>query len=322
MKKIIIYLIIGLPVFWLACKKENKSDNNDNIASKYTVTTLPGIFTGPLALTADATGNIYVTDASNRIGKISANGSVTYSFSGNGAYAMVDGPSQTASFWTPWGLAFDGQGNIYVADVGNNSIRKVLANGSVTTVSGGGNSNAGYVNGDISIARFNFPHGIAVDASGQIFITDKGNKKVRKISTSGLVSTVANEFEFSDPLAITVDPTGNIFVGDFHLIRKISSNGQVSTVGQPGSYFAPTGLAADKAGNLFFVNRVNNSIYMFSPSGNMTKIAGNGSSEGGYIDGDGNDAQFSSPMSIALDVSGNIYVADFGNNRIRKIFLK
>ena len=317
MKKIYLSFIIGSLFLSISCKKEN---NTDNIASKYTVSTLPGSFTGPVAVAVDASGNVYVTDGSNRIGKINTNGSVNYSFSGNGAYAMIDGPAQTASFWAPWGVVNDEQGNIYVADNGNNSIRKVSADGSVITIAGGGNGNPGYVNGDLSLARFNHPYGIAMDATGQIFITDKDNKKIRKISTSGVVTTVANEFLFSDPLAISVDASGNIYVGDFHLIRKISVNGTVSTVGEPGSYYAPTGLATDRGGNLYFVNRVNNTINMFSPSATLTKIAGDIS--GGFADGDGDVAKFAAPMSIALDAAGNIYVADFGNNKIRKITLK
>ena len=317
MKKSIVVLMAGVIISTLSCKKE---DTGNNDASKYTVSTLPGRFVGPLGITVDGFGNVYVTDANNRITKINKDGSLNYSFSGNGNYAMVDGNAQSASFWAPWGLAIDGVGNIYVADAGNNSIRKVLPEGSVNTITGGGNGSPGYINGDVSIARFNHPHGVAVDASGSIYVTDKDNKKIRKITTAGVVSTIADEFIFSDPLAITTDAGGNVYVGDFHIMRKISPGGQVTDVGEPGSYYAPTGMICANNGNLFFINRVNNTINMITPAGKLTKIAGD--AVGGYADGDANTARFDSPMSLAIDASGNIYVTDFGNNVIRKIALK
>lgn len=319
MSRVLQVLIAGLLLISPACKKE-KINNNNNKSVTYTVTTLPGKFTSALNVAVDAAGNIYVTDAAtNRIGKISANGSVNYSFSGNGSEGTQDGPPATASFDWPWGLATDAHGNIYVADEVSCRIRKILPDGSVTTIAG---SAPGYVDGDISIARFNHPYGVALDASGQIYIADRDNKKIRRISTAGVVSTLASQVVFSDPTALATDRVGNLFVGDFYIIRKISIDGQVSIVGKPGENYYPTGLAVDSRGNVFYVNRLYNSIGMISPSGAVTTIAGGGSVEGGFADGNGNVARFNAPMGLALDTQGNIYVADFGNDKIRKISSK
>ena len=318
MKTILRSFIVVLFIIGASCKKDN---NDKNTAGGYTVATLPGTFISPLRVSVDATGNVYVTDATNRIGKISTSGSVNYSFSGNGDYGMVDGSFASASFWAPDGLANDASGNIYVADVGNNSIRKILPDGSVTTLAGGGNGNAGYVDGNVDIARFNHPYGVALDGSGNIYVADRDNKKIRKINKAGVVSTLVPEHTFSDPYAIACDAAGNVFVGEYNRILKISTEEEVSAYGQQNIDYYPTGIASDNHGNVFYVDRVYSSIGKILPSGENILIAG-WRLHGGYADGDGDVAQFNAPMGIAADAHGNIYVADFGNNKIRKITLK
>ena len=322
MKTILRFLCVILFFVGASCKKDI---NDKNVSAGYTVSTLPGTFAAPLRVSVDAGGNIYVTDATeNRIMKISANGSVNYSFSGNGDWGMADGTSTSATFWRPEGLANDAAGNIYVADVGNNSVRKILPDGSVSTLAGGGNGGEGYVDGSCAIARFNHPQGVAVDAAGNIYVADSENQKIRKITTTGQVSTLAPEHPFAgSPYAIACDGAGIVYVGGYNQILKISLAGQVSTIGQQGVDYYPTGVAADNQGNVFYVNRLYNCIGKISASGGTTIIAGsNNTWEPGYADGDGDVARFSGPMGIALDAHGNIYVTDWGNKKIRKIEMK
>ena len=285
----------------------------------YAVTTLPGSFTAPVHVEVDGSGNVYVTDATNRISKISSNGTVNYNFSGTGTYGMNNGPAATASFWTPYGMAIDQHGTIYVADIGNNAVRKVLPDGFVSTLAGLGNAGEGYVDGTTDIARFNKPQDVALDGAGNIYVADRNNKKIRKINTSATVSTIAPSEAFSDPISITSDAAGNLFIGDYFSIKKVSTTGQVTTLGNAATIYAATGIAVASNGNLYFVNRVVNSIVMMTPSGVETTIAGG---TVGYADGDGTAAKFNAPMGLALDASGNIYVADFLNNKIRKITKK
>lgn len=320
MKTIFRFFAVVLLLAGASCKKDK--DNGNNISPRYIVSTLPGTFVAPRGVSVDAVGNVYLTDATNRIAKISANGSVNNSFSGNGNWAMVDGAAASASFWGPEGLATDAAGNVYVADAGNNSIRKILPDGSVTTLAGGGNGGAGYVDGNTSVARFNLPQGVAVDDANNIYVADSYNKKIRKITSAGEVSTLPPEETFSwNPYGIACDGAGNLFVSKYNLIIRISAAGQVSSFGPTDGNYYPTTLAVDKQGNVFYLDAVLNSIGKFSPSGARTIIA-HWSFEGGFADGDADVARFNAPVGIAVDVHGNIYVADMGNDKIRKIALK
>lgn len=319
MKKLLWPMMSLLLVSAWGCSKNG--DNNTNPpASGYMVTTLPGSFIGPTGVAVDPSGNVYVTDATNRIGRISG-GSVNNAYCGTGNHGMVDGPASSASFWSPGGLAADATGAIYVADPGNNAIRKITADGNVSTVAGGGNGGAGYIDGNIADARFSQPSGVAVDASGQIYVADRGNKKIRKIS-SGIVTTLASGYSFNNPVTIACDANGNVFVGDSFQILKISSAGQVSIVGREGELYYPTGLAVNSQGDVFFSKGMYNSIGKITPAGTVTIIAGTDKVQGGYADGNGNTALFDYPGWLCLDAQGNIYVADYGNSKIRKVSSK
>lgn len=324
MKNYLLAWILIITVVFMACDKG--SDGNTPPPPPpppptvgYTVTTLPGSFNSPVHVTVDASGNVYVTDNTNRIAKISSTGTVDYAFAGTGLQAMVDGIGSIAAFWSPYGMAMSEQGTFYVADIGNNAIRKVTQDRYVSTVAGLGNAGEGYVDGLTSIAKFNKPYDVALDAPGNIYVADRNNKKIRMINTSAVVSTVAPTVTFSDPISIASDASGNLFIGDYLSIKKISTTGQVTTLGNQATTYAATGIAVASNGNLYFVNRVVNSIVMMTPSGVETTIAGG---TAGYADGEGTAAKFNAPMGLALDASGNIYVADFGNNKIRKITKK
>jgi sugar lactone lactonase YvrE len=192
-------------------------------------------FNNPFGLAADNNGNIYVTDqGTNQVSRITAQG-VTSILAGSGNQGSTDGTGAGASFNKPAGIAVDGNGNVYVADNGNNKIRKISSIGIVTTLAGTGN--AGSEDGNGNTASFNSPVGIAVDAGGNVFVADRDNNKIRKITANGMVSTLAG--------------TGSIG----------SANGN----GNLASFNHPTGIAIDNKGNLYVTDNGNNKIRMIVP---------------------------------------------------------
>jgi sugar lactone lactonase YvrE len=240
------------------------------------------------------------------------------------------------SFYSPAGVAVDAAGNIYVADYGNNLIRKISATGLVSTLAGNGTQ--GLINATGVLASFNQPTGIAVDAAGNIYVGDAGNNRIRKITSAGIVSTLAGSdstgyadgagtiASFFHPEGVALDAAGNVYVADAgnNLIRKVAPDGTVSTfasngtdVGEANIFSNPTGVAADAAGNIFVANYINNNILKVSATGAISTLAGNGAT--GAANGVGSSATFYFPNSVAVDAANNVYVADGVNNLIRKI---
>jgi sugar lactone lactonase YvrE len=240
------------------------------------------------------------------------------------------------SFYSPAGVAVDAAGNIYVADYGNNLIRKITSGGIVSTFAGSGTQ--GQLNAIGNLASFNHPAGIAVDASGNVYVADAGNNLIRKITTVGAVSTLAGHdttgsvngpgatASFFDPASAALDGQGNVYVADAgnNLIRMINPAGTVSTVTGNGTdtsinviFNNPTGIAADAAGNIFVANYLNNNILKVGPAGAVSVLAGTGLT--GAANGPGNTATFYFPNSVAVDAADNVYVSDGVNNLIRKI---
>jgi len=298
-------------------------------------------FNNPNGIAVDTAGNAYVADShSQLIRKISPAGLVS-TFAGSGAKGSNNGDSSSASFSSPLGVAVDANGYVYVAEHDSHLIRKISPQGVVTTLAGGGSG--GYVNGVGTAARFNHPTGVAVDASGNVFVSDYYNSVIRKITPAGVVTTFAGSgirgtsdgvganARFYMPVSVAIDISGNLYVTDqfSHLIRKISPAGVVSTIagnGGPGrvdgvrrsaSFNMPSGIAVDALGNLFVADRENHTIRRITPSGYVSTIAGNGNI--GKTDGSGPAARFYHPQGIAVDASGNIYVGDADNNLVRKI---
>ncbi len=293
-------------------------------------------FNSPRGIAVDSSGNVYVADEDNhRIRKISFTGVVT-TFAGS-TQGDMDGTGTSAQFHDPISIAIDTSGNIYVADKNNHRIRKISSMGVVTTFAG---STQGDMDGTGTSARFDSPRGIAIDASGNIYVADANNHRIRKISSMGVVTTFAGSTQgdmdgtdtsakFDSPHGIAIDTSGNIYVADKnnHRIRKISSTGVVTTfagstqgdmdgTGTSAQFNSPRGIAIDVNGNIYVADANNHRIRKITSMGVVTILAG---STKGYIDGTGISAQFDSPRDIAIDTSGNIYVADKNNQRIRKI---
>ncbi|MDI1317097.1 T9SS type A sorting domain-containing protein [Flavobacterium sp.] len=299
------------------------------------------LFNGPVAVAVTSTGITYVIDDFNScIRKITATGIVS-TFAGNSATGYADGTGTVAYFNNPKGIAVDAAGTIYVADTFNNRIRKITSSGVVTTIAGDGT--AGYLDGQGTAARFNNPYSLTVDAVGNIYVADTKNHRIRKISTSGAVTTVAGYIlsgfadgaptvaRFKNPQGIAIDnATGILYIADTtnNRIRKIATDGTVSTFagsfagysddqGTAAYFNNPIGITIDASKNLYIGDYYNSVIRKVEPTGLVSTYAGNGSSE--YMDGIGNVASFYFPVGVASDTSGNVYVADSYTQRIRKI---
>lgn len=292
----------------------------------------------PYGITHDALGNIYIADTgNNRIRKISPDGLVT-TLAGSTA-GFADGTSTNAQFNAPYGIKADDLGNVFVADRGNNKIRKITPNGVVTTIAG---STRGFADGAGSVAQFNLPTDLAIVADGTIYVTDSNNNRIRKITAAGVVTTIAGSTsgytdgigstaKFNLPYGLAVDRFENIYVADTYnnRIRKITPSGNVTTIAGSTSGFMdgiataaqfnlPWGISIDARDNLYIADRSNNRIRKISSTGVVTTIAG---STRGFADGSNTTSQFYSPSGITIDGEGKIYIADSGNNRIRKINL-
>jgi|GEM_PF-402256 len=297
-------------------------------------------FNFPKGLAVDGSGNVYVGDYYNhKIRKITSLGVVT-TLAGSGTATFANGTGGDASFNTPEGVAVDGSGNVYVADRMNQIIRKITPSGVVTTFAG--NSVYGFINATGTSARFKYPEDVAVDGSGNVYVADKGNHSIRKITSSGVVTTLAGtgisgstnatgtDASFNNPTDIAVDGSGNVYVADAgnYLIRKITPSGVVTTLagsgsavstdgaGTSASFDKPSGIAVDGSGNVYVADYNSHLIRKITPSGVVTTLAG---SSLGSTDATGASASFYNPLGVAVDGSGNIYVADFRNHKIRKI---
>lgn len=328
------------------------ADANNNTIRKITregvVTTLAGApgergrtdgagaaarFSEPFGLATDAAGNVYVADnLNNAIRKITPDGVVT-TLAGGGAAGTADWTGTAARFHEPRGVAVDADGTIYVADYENETIRKITSAGVVTTLAGLPDT-VGNADGTGAAARFRGPNGVAVDATGTVYVADSGNRAIRKITTAGVVTTLAlSGSTLGDPRGIAVDGTGTIYVGDYrnHAVRTITSTGTVSTLagqlGRPGasdggataaSFHYPSGVAVDTSGAVYVADTENDTIRVVARGGAVTTLAGL-AGRTNSADGTGAAARFEEPFATAVDLSGNVYVADGAAHAIRKV---
>ncbi|MNK93459.1 Serine/threonine-protein kinase PknD [compost metagenome] len=244
-------------------------------------------FNGPTGLVLGSDGTLYIADSGNNaIRKLSPDGTVS-TLAGNSEFGYVDGPAAAAQFNQPSDIAVDNHRNIYVVDTFNHVIRKITAEGNVTTLAG--NIAGGFSDGVGSAARFSFPKGITLDLSGNLFVADTDNHRIRKITPEGVVSTLAGDgfFSWRDGLGLSAQ------------------------------FDEPTGITLDPLGNLFVTDRNNYCVRKVSPSGEVTTLAGRGIE--GFVDGTGTNAEFDQPVGITVDALGLLYVADRNNHRIRRV---
>ena len=303
-------------------------------------------FNFPYDVAVDSSGNVYVADTYNQtIRKITPAGVVTTLAGLAGSIGSADGTGSAARFWQPYGVAVDSSGNVYVADSGNDTIRKITPAGVVTTLAGLAGAQ-GSANGTNSAARFWQPYGVAVDSSGNVYVGDQGNDTIRKITPAGVVTTLAglagvqgradgtnSTARFTAPAGVAVDSSGNVYVADYgnNAIRKITPAGVVTTLagmagthgsangtGSAARFYHPSGVALDDSGNIYVGDTDNDTIRKITPAAVVTTLAGLAGNPGSS-DGTNSVARFNSPRGVGVDSSGNVYVADYYNDTIRKI---
>jgi sugar lactone lactonase YvrE len=299
-------------------------------------------FNQPYGVAVDSAGNVYVADRGNhRIRKITPDGTVS---------------TLATEFNQPFGVAVDSVGNVYVADTNNHRICKITITqdpeGDVVAISPlAGSGTAGHQDETGAKAQFNQPYGVAVDSANNVYVADCLNNRIRKITPEGVVTTLAGtgegdyldgdgaEAQFNQPYGVAVDSANNVYVADTynHRIRKITitqnpgggddvvtvstlaggTQGYLDGNGATAQFYYPHSATVDSAGNVYVADTHNHRIRKITAGGVVTTLAGTGEED--YLDGNGAEAKFKYPYSVAVDSAGNVYVADFINHRIRKI---
>ncbi len=304
----------------------------------------------PQGCVLDAQGNLYIADQSQRVHRMATNGVITvYAGNGTATYGGDGGPATNASLQNPQSLCLDAVGNLYIADRGNHRVRKVTRNGLISTVAGNGTPAFSGDGGPGTNASLNDPLAVAVDPAGNLIIADSGNGRVRRLTPGGIITTIAGTNQsgyagdggpatgavFSTIFGLGCDATGNIYLADTYnnRIRKIDAAGNISTIagngaatfagdGGPavnGSIYWPIDAKVDTYGNCFVSDLGNNRVREINASGVITTIAGNGQADFGGDGGPAPNAALRNVFELACDVSGNVYICDAANGRVREV---
>ena len=307
----------------------------------------------PAGVAVDSAGNLFIVDKDNRrIRMVDTSGVITtVAGNGSGWFSGDGGQATSAAIGTPQGVTLDAAGNLFIADQNWHRIRMVNTSGVITTVAGNGSGGFSGDGGPATSASLNNPFGVAVDSTGNVFIAEKGNHRIRKVNTSGVISTVAGSGSprywgdggpatlawlgnnDDDPAGIALDSAGNLFIGSENRVRRMTTGGEITTVagngecdfgGDGGPAAAaplchPFGVAVDSVGNVFIAEQGNHCIRKVNTSGVITTVAGNGAVGFAGDGGPATSAMLSDPFGVAVDAAGNVFIADRDNSRIRKV---
>ena len=289
----------------------------------------------PRGMAVDGGGNLFIVETYNyRIRRVNRAGTITtIAGIGESDYSGDGGPAVLARLYDPAGMAVDGAGNLYVADSGNHSIRRVDGAGTITTVAGTGTRGNGGDGGPAIEAQLSSPKGVAMDGAGNLYIADTFNHQVRRVDPKGIITTVTSGLHA--PRGLAVDSAGNLYIAEAqrHRIRRVNGSGTITTVagtatsGDSGDggpavaaqLYLPRGVAVDGADNLYIADTANNRIRRVDGSGIITTVAGSG--DGRYSTGTGPavEATLHRPNGVAVDSTGALYIADRLNNAIRRV---
>ena len=303
----------------------------------------------PWDVALDADGNLYIADAINRrIRRVDPSGTIsTIAGTGVEGYTGDGGPAVEAQLSFPASLAVDAEGNLFIAEYFDHRIRRVDSSGIITSIAGTGEEGFSGDGGPAVEAQLASPRGVAVDADGNLYIADSRNRRIRKVDADGNISTFAGggdrsgdggpavQAQLRSPSGVAVDAGGNLYIAvtTNSTLRRVDPSGTIATIAGAGRWgfsgdggpatqahlAAPSDVAVDAAGNLYIADINNQRIRRVDPAGIITTIAGTG--EVGFS-GDGGpavEAQFDRPRGVAVDAAGNVYIADHGNHRIRKV---
>ena len=299
----------------------------------------------------DSTGNIYISEYGNHvIRKVSASGIIsTFAGTGVAGDSGAGGPATSAQIWRPSGIIVDHLGNVIFSDCDNHKVKKISTSGIITTIAGNGTPGDSGDGGPAISAQLHYPEGIVFDSIGNMYFGDFDNNKIRKVDTSGIISTFAgtgasgytgdggpaSAATLNNPYGVAISSSGEFYIGDYHnnVIRKINTSGVITTVAGTGvagysgdggpataaQFNLPKGIFFDHTGNLLIAEFNGDRIRKIDPLGIVSTIAGKGiagySGDGGLAD----SAELRTPETITVDVHNNIFIADYGNNVIRKI---
>ncbi|MFD5714573.1 RICIN domain-containing protein [Streptomyces pharetrae] len=305
----------------------------------------------PYGLAMDSTGTLYFSDHNNhQVRKVTTDGRIrTVAGTGTAGFGGDQGPALSAQLDGPREVAVDRAGNLYIADSENHRIRKVTADGQIGTVAGTGTAGFSGDDGPSVAAELNCPYGIAVDSTGNLYIADTDNHRIRQITPDGKIRTVAGTgtpgfsgdggaataAQLNTPYGVAVDGAGNLYITDAenHRVRRVAGDGTISTVAGTGTdgfsgdggpatsaqLDFPLGVVAVTTGALYVSDHNNHRVRRVAGDGTISTVAGTGTDGFSGDGGPATSAQLNYPFGLAVDCVGALYIADYVNNRIRKV---
>ncbi|MER0443496.1 RICIN domain-containing protein [Streptomyces sp. Edi4] len=305
----------------------------------------------PYGVVVDSIGTVYFSDSDNhRVRRITSDGKIsTFAGSGAAGFDGDGGSAVSARLNSPHGVAVDGAGNVYVADADNNRVRRVTVDGKISTFAGSGAAGFDGDGGPAVSARLNSPHGVAVDGAGNVYVADADNNRVRRVTVDGKISTFAGSgaagfdgdggpavsARLNSPHGVAVDGAGNVYVADAdnNRVRKVTVDGKISTFAGSGAagfdgdggpavsaqLDCPLGVVVDSAGILYVSDHNNHRVRKVTADGTISTVAGTGADGCGGDGGPAASAELNYPLGLAVDCVDALYIADYVNNRVRKV---